>query len=47
MNWIKIADQAVIGIVSIALRHIMDEDYRAAKGTLRALIMTLEGREEE
>ena len=47
MNWINIADKAIIGIVGIALRHIMDEDYKAAKDTLRGLIMTLEGRGEE
>ena len=47
MNWIKIADQAIIGIASVAIQHIIDENYSAAEDTLRGLIMTLEGRGEE
>jgi uncharacterized tellurite resistance protein B-like protein len=47
MNWVKIADQAIIGIASVAIQHIIDENYSAAEDTLRELIMTLEGRGEE
>ena len=41
------ADKAVIGLCSIAIQHIMDENYDKAQDTLRGLIMTLEGRGEQ
>ena len=43
MNWMKIADQAIIGLVSIAIHHIQNEDYDKAEDTLLGLIMTMEG----
>lgn len=36
-------DKAVIGLASIAIQHIMDENYDKAQDTLRGLIITLEG----
>ena len=41
------ADKAIIGLCSIAIQHIMDENYDKAEDTLRGLIMTLEGRGEQ
>ena len=38
-----LADQAIIGLCSIAIQHIMDENYDKAENTLRGIIITLEG----
>lgn len=38
----KVREQAIIGLASIALQHIMDENYDKAQDTLRALIVSLE-----
>ena len=43
MNWKQIQDQAIIGLVGIAITHIQNEDYDKAEDTLLGLIMTLEG----
>tara|TARA_R100001082_G_C4288124_1_gene126959 strand:+ start:404 stop:544 length:141 start_codon:yes stop_codon:yes gene_type:complete len=40
----SVFDKAVIGLVSIALQHIMDENYDKAQDTLRGIIMSLEGK---
>ena len=40
-------DKAIIGLCSIAIQHIMDENYDKAEDTLRGLIMTLEGKGEQ
>tara|TARA_R100001129_G_scaffold184908_1_gene171274 strand:+ start:447 stop:581 length:135 start_codon:yes stop_codon:yes gene_type:complete len=39
-------EKAIIGLVSIAIQHIINEDYDKAEDTLRGLIMGLEGRGE-
>ena len=39
--------QAIIGLASIAIQHIMDENYDKAQDTLRGLIVSLEGGGEE
>jgi len=36
-------NKAIIGLVSIAIQHIMDENYDKAQDTLRGLIISLEG----
>jgi|TARA_Y100001938_G_scaffold135535_1_gene197312 hypothetical protein len=46
MNWMQTREKAIIGLVSIAIQHIMNEDYDKAEDTLRGLIMGLEGRGE-
>ena len=38
-----VADQAIIRLCSIAIQHIMDENYDKAEDTLRGIIITLEG----
>ena len=38
----QIRDQAVIGLASIAIQHIMDKNYDKAESTLRGMIMSLE-----
>ena len=45
MDWMeaqKLQHQAIIGLTSIALQHILDENYDKAEDTLRGMIMTLE-----
>ena len=39
----SVFDKAIIGLVSIAIQHIMDENYDKAQDTLRGIIMSLEG----
>ncbi len=46
MNWMETREKAIIGLVSIAIQHIINEDYDKAEDTLRGLIMGLEGRGE-
>ncbi len=46
MNWMQTREKAIIGLVSIALQHIMNEDYDKAEDTLRGMIIGLEGRGE-
>jgi hypothetical protein len=46
MNWMQTREKAIIGLVSIAIQHIMNEDYDKAEDTLRGLIIGLEGRGE-
>lgn len=41
MNYV--AEQAIIGLCSIALQHIMDENYDKAQDTLLGLIISIEG----
>ena len=36
--------QAIIGLASIAILHIMDKNYDKAEDTLRGIIMSLEGK---
>ena len=43
MDWMEAQKQAIIGLISIALQHILDENYDKAEDTLRGMIMTLEG----
>ena len=43
MNWRKIKRQAIIGLVSVAIAHIDNEDADKARDTLMGLINTLEG----
>jgi|TARA_R100000008_G_C3562483_1_gene157068 hypothetical protein len=43
LRYQQIRDQAVMGLASIAIQYIMDEDYDKAENTLRGMIMTLEG----
>ena len=40
----QIREQAIIGLGSIAIQHIMDENYDKAQDTLRGIIMSLEGK---
>lgn len=40
---INTGDQAIIGLCSIAIQHIMDKNYDKAENTLRGIIITLEG----
>lgn len=35
-------EKAIIGLVSIAIQHIMDENYDKAQSTLLGIIMALE-----
>ena len=35
MNWMQTREKAIIGLVSIAIQHIMNEDYDKAEDTLR------------
>jgi hypothetical protein len=42
---ISTANQAIIGLCSIAIQHIMDKNYNKAENTLRGIIITLEGGE--
>ena len=46
MNWMEAREKAIIGLVSIAIQHIINEDYDKAEDTLRGLIVGLEGRGE-
>ena len=46
MNWRKIMEQSVIGLVSVAIAHIDNEDADKARDTLMGLINTLEGQVE-
>ena len=43
----QMREQAIIGLASIAIQHIMDENYDKAQDTLRGLIMSLEGKPSE
>lgn len=43
MNNLDVRSAAIIGLVSIAIQHIMDENYDKAQDTLRGLIISLEG----
>lgn len=48
MNWMELQDQAIIGLVSIAITHIQNGDYDKAESTLNGLIDTMtKGDEEE
>lgn len=39
-------EQAIIGLATIAIAHIDNEDYDKARNTLLGLIMQLEGTQE-
>ena len=43
----NIFDKAIIGLVSIAIQHIDDENIDKARDTLMGLIMSIEGRQEQ
>ena len=43
MNNLDVRSAAIIRLVSIAIQHIMDENYDKAQDTLRGLIISLEG----
>ena len=42
LNWRQLQDQALIGLLSIAIQHIQNEDYESAESTLFNTIRTLE-----
>ena len=46
MNWRKIMEQSIIGLVSVAIAHIDNGDTDKARDTLLGLINTLEGQVE-
>jgi len=41
-----IVKQSIIGLCSIAIQHIMDENYDKAENTVRGIIVSLEGQQE-
>ena len=43
-NWQQIKQRAIIGLVSVAIAHIDNEDADRARDTLMGLINTLEGK---
>ena len=43
IDWWAIRKQSVIGVVSVAVRHIENEDVAEARETLLRLIVSLEG----
>ena len=47
MTAAQMRNQAIIGLASVAIQHIMDENYDKAQDTLRGLIMSLEGGSEQ
>ena len=46
MNMAEIKDRAIIGLVSIAIAHIDNDDIDDARDTLMGIINTLEGQVE-
>ena len=46
MRMSEIRNQAIIGLVSIALQHIMDENYDKAQDTLRGIMISLDDSKE-
>ena len=42
-NWEQIGQRAIIGLLSVAIAHIDNEDADKARDTLLRLINTLEG----
>tara|TARA_R100000664_G_C2725487_1_gene117582 strand:+ start:231 stop:410 length:180 start_codon:yes stop_codon:yes gene_type:complete len=43
----KVRNRAIIGLTSIAIQHLMDNNYDKCEDTLRSLIISLEGGYEE
>ena len=39
----KIRNKAIIGLTSIAIQHLIDNNYDKCEDTLRSLIISLEG----
>ena len=39
----KVRNRAIIGLTSIAIQHLMDNNYDKCEDTLRSLIISLEG----
>ena len=46
-NWEQLKQRAIIGLVSVAIAHIDNEDADKARDTLMGLINTLEGQVKE
>tara|TARA_R100000234_G_C4869604_1_gene122740 strand:- start:4 stop:147 length:144 start_codon:yes stop_codon:yes gene_type:complete len=46
MNWRKIMEQSIIGLVSVAIAHIDNGDIDKARDTMVGIINTLEGQVE-
>ena len=46
MNWRKIMEQSIIGLVSVAIAHIDDDNIDKARNTMMGIINTLEGQVE-
>jgi len=46
MNWRKIMEESIIGLVSVAIAHIDNGDTDKARDTMMGIINTLEGQVE-
>ena len=46
MNWRKIMEQSIIGLVSVAIAHIDNGDIDKARDTMVGIINALEGQVE-
>ena len=46
MNWRKIMEQSIIGLVSVAIAHIDNGDIDKARDTMTGIIISLEGQVE-
>ena len=46
MNWRKIMEESIIGLVSVAIAHIDNGDTDKARETMLGIIISLEGQVE-